>query len=105
MRTLANGFVFMPPDAPKVSGKNAFTGWAKETFFDPYKMNVQLKPQRVHIVGSQAFAPGSFTLSLTPKAGGATTTGVGKFIHGFKKQKNGSWKYAQVIFNYDKPPA
>jgi len=35
---LANDFVFMPPDAPKVSGKKAAAAWCKGAFFDPFKM-------------------------------------------------------------------
>jgi len=102
---LGNDFVFMPPDAPKVSGKKATAAWAKGTLFDPFKMRPRVKFDRVDVFGSQAFAPGSFTFDLTPKSGGNTIKSVGKAISGFKKQRDGSWKYSRVIWNYDKPPA
>jgi ketosteroid isomerase-like protein len=68
-------------------------------------MKLRVKFDRVFVMGSQAFAPGSFSIDLTPKAGGNATKAIGKFIHGFKKEKDGSWKFSNLIFNWDKPPA
>jgi uncharacterized protein (TIGR02246 family) len=104
-KTLANNVVWMPPDAPKISGKKAFVTWLKGAFFDPFKVNLKVKHDSVQVFGSQAVATGAFAVELTPKSGGPMVKAVGKHMELFKKQKDGSWKYDRLIFNYDKPPA
>lgn len=101
--TLADDVVFMPPDSPVVSGKAAVVAWVKRDFIDPFKIQFQAKFNEVHVFGSLAFASGSFTLDLTPKSGGKQIQTTGKFMNVFRKQSDGSWKYAQAIFNFDKP--
>jgi len=100
--TLTNKVVWMPPDAPKVVGKKAVAASVKASFFDPFKIKLMAKFDRVQVFGSQAVASGPFSLELTPKTGGNTIKGKGKHMDLFRKQKDGSWKYAQAIFNYDK---
>jgi uncharacterized protein (TIGR02246 family) len=104
-KTLANDMVFMPPNAPKSVGKKAVLAATKAGFFDPFKIKLKVKNDRVQVFGSQAVASGSFANELTPKSGGDPVKGVGKQMAVFRKQRDGSWKYAQLIFNYDKPPA
>jgi uncharacterized protein (TIGR02246 family) len=104
-KTLASDTVFMPPDAPKSVGKKAVVAALKAGFFDPFKIKLKVKHDRVLVFGSQAFSSGSFNNELTPKPGGKTIRGTGKQMAAFRKQRDGSWKYAGLIFNYDKPPA
>jgi uncharacterized protein (TIGR02246 family) len=104
-KTLANDMVFMPPNAPKSVGKKAVLAATKVAFFDPFRIKLRVKNDRVQVFGSQAFASGSFANELTPKSGGDTIKSVGKQMAAFRKQRDGSWKYTQLIFNYDKPPA
>jgi uncharacterized protein (TIGR02246 family) len=100
--TLAHDAVFMPPDSPKLTGKEDILAWVKRDFFDPYHVRFQMKFDDVQVVGSQALAPGAFTLGLTPRAGGATMSRAGKCMNVFRKQADGSWKLAHAIFNFDK---
>jgi len=44
-----------------------------------------------------------FILKLTPVAGGAVTEYVGKGMHIYRRQGDGSWKIAEDIWNSDKP--
>jgi len=104
-KTYDNGVVFMPPDMPKISGKKTIASWQKATYFDPFKSRLQMKLGRADVFGKQAFITGTFSLEMTPKSGGGTLKGVGKHMALLKKQKDGSWKYAQAIWNFDKPPA
>ena len=104
-KTLANEMVFMPPDAPKSVGKKTVLAATKAAFFEPFQIKLKVKNDRVQVFGSQALAFGSFANELTPKSGGETIKGVGKQMAVFRKQRDGSWKYARLIFNYDKPPA
>lgn len=105
LKTFANGVVFMPPDTPKLSGKKAIATWAQATLFDPFENKLQMKLSRAEMFGKQAFITGSFSLELIPNSGGTTLKGTGKHMARLKKERDGSWKYAQAIWNFDKPPA
>lgn len=104
-KTLADNVVWMPADAPRLVGKKAVMAFTKTAFFDPYRIKLGVKLKKVQIFGSQAFAPASFSLDLTPKAGGDTIKATGKAMHEFRKQRDGSWKYGELIWNFDKPRA
>jgi steroid delta-isomerase-like uncharacterized protein len=104
-KTLAKNVVFMPPDGPKLKGDKATAAWVKKTFFDPFRNTLRVKFDRLQVIGKQAFGSGVFTLEMKPKSGGATLKGKGKYFNVFAKQKDGLWKYAEGIWNFDKPPA
>ena len=103
-KTFTGDFVWMPPDMPKLSGKKAVTQFAKTAFFDPYKVKLTQRLGKVEVFGPRALASSSFQLELTPKGGGETKKGVGKFMFVCLKDK-GSWKLTQAIWNLDKPLA
>jgi uncharacterized protein (TIGR02246 family) len=97
--------VWMPPDTPRLKGKKAMAAFAESAFFDPFTIRLKEKANRVQVFGKQAFTSGSFNLELTPKTGGNTLKTTGKYMDMLAKQKDGSWKFAERIFNFDKPPA
>ena len=101
--TLTDDVVCLPPDQRMVSGKKAVRPWIKKTFFDPFEMKFNFSFDELEVFGSLAFARGRYTLSLTPKTGGSTTKIRGKFIDIFRRQSDGSWKFARIIWNSDKP--
>ncbi|HUE84726.1 MAG TPA: DUF4440 domain-containing protein [Vicinamibacterales bacterium] len=103
--TLTDDVVFMPPDSPKLIGREAVVTWVTRDFFGPFTIQFRATFDDVHVWGSQALASGAFSLDLTPKAGGTPLRTTGKFMNVFRKQADGSWKYAQAIFNFDKPLA
>src|SRR5262245_16566742 len=90
--TLDGKVSWLPPNAPRLKGKKAVMAFTRANFFDPYKINLSVKLANVQVVGKQAFASGSFSLDLTPKAGGAAVKVKGKHMHEFRKQRDGSWK-------------
>ena len=103
---MTDDFIFAIPDAPKFVGKPTALAAAKAGFFDPFTLKIASKFEDVQIFGSQAFAHGSFTLDMIPKAGGGPTIRApGKFSNFFRKEPDGSWHFALVIFSYDQPPA
>ncbi len=51
-----------------------------------------------------AFHRGTYTIRLTPVAGGEVIGENGKVIVIFQKQPDGSWKIAREIWNRDNPP-
>jgi len=104
-KTLDDKVLWLPPDAPKLMGRKAVVAFSKERFFDPYKIKLSVKLNNLKVHGAKAFASGSFSSSLTPKAGGDTINLTGKHMCEFRKQKDGSWKYGELIWNNDKPLA
>ncbi len=103
-KTLTNDIKFMAPDSPRAKGKKAVIAAVKAGFFDPFKINLKAKLDDVQVAGRRAAASGSFKMDLTPKSGGKKMKTAGKFVN-FYAKRAGSWKFALVIFNYDKPPA
>ena len=61
-KTLTDDVVFMPPDSPRLSGRQAVVDWAKSGFFDPFTIRFQAAFDEVQVFGSQAVATGSFSL-------------------------------------------
>jgi ketosteroid isomerase-like protein len=105
-KTLDREMIFMPPDARQAKGRKATSAAVKSALFDPFKLKLGVtKIGPLFVLGSRAFGTGSFTLELTPRSGGNGSKSAGKYIHAFRKQRDGSWKYTHVIFNNDKPPA
>jgi len=104
-RTLTKNAIIMPPDNPKLKGDKVIAAWVKQSFFDPFRNKLQVKFDRIEVFGSQAVGYGPFSLEMTPKDGSGAKKGTGKHVDFFNKQKNGSWKYSRLIWNYDKPPA
>ena len=102
---MTDDFIFSVPDAPRFIGKDAAVAAATAAFFDPFALHLANKFEDVQIFGSQAFAHGIFTLEMIPKTGGKMISAPGKFTNFFRKQSDGAWKFALVIFSYDQPPS
>lgn len=100
---MTDDFIFSVPDAPRFVGKQAAVAAAKAAFFDPFVLRLASKFEDVQIFGSQAFAHGIFSLCMLPRSGAKMISAPGKFTNFFRKQSNGSWKFALVIFSYDQP--
>jgi ketosteroid isomerase-like protein len=95
---------WLPPDTPKLKGNKAIAAFAKARFIDPFKIKFT-QTLNVKVFGKQAFGHGSFRVELTSKADGSTVRRTGNFVAALEKQKDGSWKFSQGSFNYDRPLA
>lgn len=84
-------------------GRDSVGSWVKEGFFDPFEVNFDARLDRIVVAGSEAFAPGTFTLDLQPRSGGEAINTTGAFFNVFREESPGSWKYAYAIFNFGKP--
>ena len=96
--------VMLPPNAPTIVGKDACRSYVKSTFFDPFDLEEELASQETAIAKDWAFVRGTYTLQVTPKAGGEITPIDGKFILLFERQSDDSWKITHQIWNSDNPP-
>ena len=90
----------MPANQPDVIGKDAWKE-SLEAFFDQFTVKGNSEEVlEAEVVGDLAFVRGAYTLTVTPKAGGKPTQYIGRWVHIFKRQPNGSWKIYRAIGNY-----
>ncbi len=101
--TLTEDVEWIPPDSPPISGRDAVGEWAREGFFDSFDLHFQSEFARLVEAGSEVFAPGGFSLKMTPKAGGEPSIATGSFFNIFRDDGDGVWKYCYAIFNFDEP--
>ena len=88
----------------EIIGKENITKYF-EPSFELFSVNVAVYGDtEIQISGDMAFSRGTYTLSLTPKEGGATTTFNGKWLDIEKRQTDGSWKIYIDMVNYNGPP-
>ena len=95
--------VLMPGNAPTASGKEAIQAFYQSRF-DQFTLELAASQAEAEGAGEWAFARGTYTIKLTPKAGGEPIEYSGKYMNISKRQADGSWKMARHIWNSDKPP-
>ncbi|MBA7475845.1 hypothetical protein ES707_11219 [subsurface metagenome] len=95
----------MPPGAPAVVGKPAIEKGIHESYqaLDWEEFTIYL--EEVKVAGDWGFARGTYSASITPKAGGETAFLDGKYLTIFKRQPDGSWKIFRDCFNSNVPPS
>ena len=99
--TLADDVVFHAQDVREIVGQSAVAAWAKESWFDRFKIDLKFETQESEIFDSWAFARGLFSLGLIPSAGGDVTLVNGKFLNIFRPAEDGSWRYSRASFTFD----
>ncbi len=103
LATLADDATVMPPNEPAVTGKEALGPWMVQTFFDPFNVQLSCTFDDVDPAGDMVFARGSYDLSLAPKDGAQVIEDSGKFVNVFKRQQDGSFKYAIAMWSSNNP--
>ncbi|MHC4518321.1 MAG: DUF4440 domain-containing protein [Planctomycetota bacterium] len=96
--------VQIPPDAPVRIGSEQIRA-AIEPALTQFNVVCPISPLEATVIGNWAFGRCDWSLSLTPKEGGATTTFDGRSIDILKRQADGSWKFYRSCWNYSGPPA
>ncbi|MGQ0703000.1 MAG: hypothetical protein ACT4PM_07715 [Gemmatimonadales bacterium] len=64
----------------------------------------ELHQHECHGGGSLSIDRFAGTLTITPKAGGATMTEQVEGLHVMRKEADGSWEIAMDVWNMDAPP-
>ncbi|MCH7939879.1 MAG: nuclear transport factor 2 family protein [Candidatus Marinimicrobia bacterium] len=70
---------------------------------DQFTFNMGITNEEVRVAGDWAFARGTYTAILTPKAGGETIDIDGKYLTILERQVDGSWKIFRDCFNSNVP--
>jgi len=92
----------MPPNAPAAVGKEAIKS-AWQASFDQFASELTITTEETETAGDWTFGRGTYTVVLTPKAGGEPTEDTGKWLSISRRQTDGSWKIHRHIWNSDKP--
>ncbi len=97
----ATDATLMPPGEPAVSGRTAIHDWFKAGF-DQFDMKATLASQEFTLMGPDwAFDRGTYTVTMTPKGGGNSTTEESKYITLLHREADG-WKVKRDIYNSNK---
>ena len=100
----ADDGVQMPPGAPAKIGKEQI-GKAAKPAFDKMNRDITIHIKEAKVYGDLGLTRCTYTLKMTPKAGGETITlPEGKALTLYERQSDGSWKIKYDIFNSNTPP-
>lgn len=94
----------LPPNEPVVRGRAAFRAFGEAFFRQLRVVDAEFTESDVTIGGDLAVERVAFSLTLQPVAGGAPITDVGKGVHVYRRQADGTWKLTMDIWNADAPP-
>ncbi|NIM47662.1 MAG: DUF4440 domain-containing protein [Gemmatimonadales bacterium] len=100
----AEGAVEMPPNLPARDGVAAIRA-AYASYFEAGAEAVEFTITAVEIDGIGGLAFDRGTWSWTGREGGMTepVTQIGKYLSIARRQEDGSWRYAAMIWNSDHP--
>ncbi len=97
MKIFTTAAVLMPPGESNVIGQQAIRAW-HEIRWEGTKYQCSGTVDEVQVFGDWGMARGTFSGVLTP-ASGAPRRVSGKFLNTVRRQADGSWKIAHVIWN------
>ncbi len=97
--------VQMPPNDPANIGIEKIRAWSTG-MLATFRAEFSLDVDEVELAGdSWAFERGSYTIALTPKAGGNPIHDTGKYLTIYQRQTAGSWLMARDIWNSNRNTA
>jgi uncharacterized protein (TIGR02246 family) len=102
----ADDGVQMPPDENSVIGKEQIRE-ANKPGFDQMNLDIAITSiEDVKVYGDLGLTRCTYTLKVTPKAGGETINAMlnGKDLALYERQSDGSWKIVYDCFNSNAPP-
>ncbi|MGA9059172.1 MAG: DUF4440 domain-containing protein [Terriglobia bacterium] len=89
----------LPPNQAALQGKAAIQAWYEA--FPPFS-NFQEQSLEIEGQADLAYDRGTYSMTVTPP-GAAPIEDRGKYLTIYRKQADGSWKIARVMFNSDLP--
>jgi uncharacterized protein (TIGR02246 family) len=96
--------IMWPPGGSMASGNKAIRDSYAKFFADNKVTNVELKPLGAKTVGTDSFGWGTYSITYTPKAGGASKSEAGRYTE-LARQIGGHWVYVVDHASGEPPPA
>jgi len=93
----------MPHDQPTIVGRSEIAKHERDSFGQVSVGDVQIKSDKLQIMGDWAYDRGTFSVTITPKGGGGPMTDTGRYLVVLHRQADGSWKAAEDIDNGETP--
>jgi uncharacterized protein (TIGR02246 family) len=95
--------VQMPPNDPPNIGTDHIRAWSGG-MLAAFRAEFFLDINEVELAGDDwAFERGTYTIALTPKAGGTRIHDTGKYLTIYRRQTDHSWLMARDIWNTNNP--
>jgi uncharacterized protein (TIGR02246 family) len=95
--------ISLPDHHASVQGKSAIQQYYQDLFKE-YGATITITPADTEIVGDLAHEHGTFSITVTPKAGGDAVMDDGKYVVIFKRGADGVWKIHHDIDNSNRMP-
>ena len=95
----ANG-VLMPPHHPSVRGREAIVQYFRN-LFSRSKFRFTFTSSHIHLAGDTALERVTYTATIWSEGDAPPIEDVGKGLHVYGRQPNGSWKLTNDIWNSD----
>jgi uncharacterized protein (TIGR02246 family) len=99
----ADDAISLPDHHAALQGRAAIQEYF-EGIFAQYAVTMTVTPVDTEIIGDLAHEHGTYTIQVTPKAGGETVNDDGKYIVILKRGADGVWKIHHDIDNSNRMP-
>ena len=99
----ASDGVLMPPHHPSVHGHQAIAEYFRN-LFSRSKFRFTFTSSHIHVTGDIALERVAYTAVIWPGVDASPIDDVGKGLHVYGRQSDGSWKLTQDIWNSDQSP-
>jgi uncharacterized protein (TIGR02246 family) len=100
MRLYTADAVLMPPEGPAISGQEAIRHW-HEVLFKKGTSPGASKVDEIQVFGEWGFARGTFSGTVTLRAGEPPNRVSEKWLVIVRRQGDGSWKIARDIWTQE----
>jgi len=98
----AEDAVYLPDHQPAIAGRAAIQQHFEQVF-SVYSTALEIMPADTEITGDVAHEHGTFSVTLTPKAGGDAMTETGKYLVLFERGPDGMWRLHHDMENSSDP--
>jgi uncharacterized protein (TIGR02246 family) len=96
--------ISLPDHHPAVQGRPAIQKYFEDLFAE-YSATMMISPGDTDVTPNLAHENGTFTIKVTPKAGGDTISDDGKYLVVLKRGADGAWKIHHDIDNSNRMPS
>jgi uncharacterized protein (TIGR02246 family) len=96
--------VLMPPHHPSVQGHEALVQYFR-SLFSRSTLKFTFTSSDIHLAGDTALERVTYTATIRPGDDAQPIEDVGKGLHVYRRQPNGSWKLTCDMWNSDQPVA
>ena len=102
-RISASDILVLPPDGSLIAGRQAHVNFNQESF-NKFTGVFDNKSDEIVVSGDWGFDRGTYRYTETPRAGGATVITSGNYLWLARREADGAWRYARIIWNTTKVP-